>query len=449
MMKIKQVETNKNGKVAIITVTWNGIHHLKKLLPTIETQTYKNHILIIVDNGSSDGTIDYIKKYYPEARIIANTKNEGFARAYNIGIKSVLDDEDIQYIAIINNDMRLDNEWLSSMIQSFKEYENVGAVGSKLLFFNPFINLKIKTSTFNPKKDYGSTDDRNLGLKMWNIPTINKNEYSKRIWREGFYSPEKFGEEEYRWTQEEAELEVPIEIVTNTKAANVTELHLELEGYKVNQDVIITIGNVFKHNVTIGKERKLITINLDESAIGSAYHIVQNAGSVLTASFAGADRGAGEIDTGQYDNIEEAELLCGGSMIFPVKVLREVGLFDEFFFAYYEDTDLAMRIKRMGYRLIYNPKSIVWHIHAGSSKEWSPFFIYITERNWIAFTIKHGSLKNILYAYSHAWVMLYRYLLSSLKGSKEARNRLFISFKSISIVTVYTPVLFIKRMLNK
>ena len=56
---------------------------------------------------------------------------------------------------------------------------------------------------------------------------------------------------------------------------------------------------------------------------------------------------------------------------------------------YYEDGDLSLRLKKAGWEIVYCPKAVIRHIHAGSSKEWSPFFIFQVEKNRLLFISKH------------------------------------------------------------
>ena len=64
-------------------------------------------------------------------------------------------------------------------------------------------------------------------------------------------------------------------------------------------------------------------------------------------------------------------------------------MFDPSFFMYYEDIDLSIRLRKMGYRLVFEPNSIVFHSHSTSSKEWSPFFRFHVEKGRLLLLLKH------------------------------------------------------------
>ena len=114
---------------------------------------------------------------------------------------------------------------------------------------------------------------------------------------------------------------------------------------------------------------------------GTRYDVINNVGSRLVLGGYGGDRGFLEPDCGQYAQPEEVFAWCGGAVLLSVRYLREVGIFDERYFMYYEDTDLSWRGRLAGWRYEYVPDSVVRHEHAASSKEGSPMFAHFVERN--------------------------------------------------------------------
>lgn len=117
---------------------------------------------------------------------------------------------------------------------------------------------------------------------------------------------------------------------------------------------------------------------------------IQNAGSLLLTDGSGADRGNGEIDRGQYDTPDEVFAMCGGAVLLKRSMLDDVGLFDETFFTYYEDTDLSWRMRLRGWRIWYEPRAVVEHVHAGTSVEWSPAFTFHVDRNRLFMILKNA-----------------------------------------------------------
>ena len=116
---------------------------------------------------------------------------------------------------------------------------------------------------------------------------------------------------------------------------------------------------------------------------------------------------------------------CGASMMMEKEKFMEAGGFDETFFMYYEDTDLSFRARRNGGEIWYCPHSIVRHIHTGSSKEWSPFFIFHITKNKLLFVYKNISRKLYL-------KFLIKQVIHSIRGRN--MNMLKGSIASIKIL---------------
>jgi GT2 family glycosyltransferase len=117
---------------------------------------------------------------------------------------------------------------------------------------------------------------------------------------------------------------------------------------------------------------------------------IQNAGCHLLSDGSGADRGAGEADHGQYDRTEVVFGFCGAGALLRRQALDEVGLFDERFFMYYEDTDLSWRLRLHGWRVLYEPGAVAEHDHAATAGEWSPFFTFHVDRNRVFTLLKNA-----------------------------------------------------------
>lgn len=118
---------------------------------------------------------------------------------------------------------------------------------------------------------------------------------------------------------------------------------------------------------------------------------IQNAGSLLLSDLSGADRGFREPDAGQYDRAEEVFGACGNGCLLRREMLDDVGTFDERFFMYYEDTDLAWRMRLRGWTVLYEPAAVLDHVHAGSSGEWSPFFTFQVDRNRLFLVLRNAA----------------------------------------------------------
>lgn len=240
-------------KVSVVILNWNGRPYLRGCLTSVFDQIYHNYEVIVVDNGSTDGSVEYVRTNFPTAKVVTNERNLGFAQGNNIGIKEAFGDSDVKYIATLNNDTVVERDWLAPLIDIMEADESIGSCQSKILSFQ--------------------------------YPDITDN-----------------------------------------------------------------IG---------------ITICRDGSA---------------------CNRGINKRDT--CHAMEEIFGVCAAAAIYRRRALEEVGLFDEIFFAYMEDVDLAWRLRLKGWRSVVVPSSIVYHIHSASASS-SRFTLFLIHRNTIFVLIKN------------------------------------------------------------
>lgn len=118
--------------VSIIIPNFNGLELLKICLPSLKKQTFKDFEIIVVDNGSSDGSSDYIKASFKGIRCIELKENFGFSKAVNIGIKR----SNGKYIVLLNNDSEMDKECMKMLLKAAANHNEVGFVSAKILQFN-------------------------------------------------------------------------------------------------------------------------------------------------------------------------------------------------------------------------------------------------------------------------------------------------------------------------
>lgn len=114
--------------VSIIIVNWNGMHFLDNCLRSLRKQSYKPFEIIVVDNGSNDGSLDFLRKNYPEVRVIANNFNKGFAGGNNDGIRAAKG----ELLAFLNNDTVTHPEWLHHLVRVIQSSPKVAGVCGKI-----------------------------------------------------------------------------------------------------------------------------------------------------------------------------------------------------------------------------------------------------------------------------------------------------------------------------
>lgn len=303
-------QAKKAPRVSVIIPSWNARSFVGECLNSLRNQSFRDFEVVVVENGSTDGSPDFITKNYPEVIMLRQDHNTGFAKAVNIGIKHSKSD----YVALLNNDAIASKDWLKELVLHMDQHKDSAAAVSKIL--------------------------------------------------------------------------------------------KQTKGAKTNKFLIDTTGDFY---------------------------------SIWGMPF---PRGRDEIDEGQYDKKEEVFGACGGAVIYRREYLaRDIGLFDEAFFAYYEDTDLSFRIRRAGYKIFYVPTSIVHHkVGATSGGGKNKFTRYHSVKNtWFLF------LKEMPGRYF--WINLPRYfigqtlmLISSIRG-----GILLPHLKGLLVAVAYTPIMIIRR----
>ncbi len=104
--------------VSIVIPNWNGVQHLERCFATLQLLAYPGHVeQILVDNGSTDGSVQYMAKRFPRVRVLKNEVNTGFAAAVNRGAREA----NGKIVAFMNNDMRVDPSWLSELVKPIVE----------------------------------------------------------------------------------------------------------------------------------------------------------------------------------------------------------------------------------------------------------------------------------------------------------------------------------------
>ena len=125
---------------------------------------------------------------------------------------------------------------------------------------------------------------------------------------------------------------------------------------------------------------------------GTPFDVINSAGGELLADGSAADRGVHQRDEGQFDRPAELAAWSGGAVLLRPAYLADVGLFDERFFLYYEDTDLSARGRARGWRYGFVPTSVVRHRHAASSGVASSLLRWHVERNRLLYLTKDAPL---------------------------------------------------------
>lgn len=223
--------------IAVIIVNYNGERYLKECLESLRFQDFRDFSVLVLDNGSNDGSAELIEREFPEVELVRSPVNLGFAAGNNRAIERAFVQDEVDFIFTLNNDMILDRCCLGRL------HEAMLRENSKVLSCQPKIFLL--------KNGKRSDILNNVGIELWRD--------------------------------------------------------------------------------------------------GTAF-----------------DRGLNQVDRGQFDKVTDIFGTCAGASLYRRSALEKIGLFDEDFFAYSEDVDLAWRGRRAGYRSILCPAAVCYHHHGGS-----------------------------------------------------------------------------------
>ncbi len=262
------------AKVFVIIVNWNGWKDTLVCLSSLAKvgNRYGELSIVVVDNGSTNDSVERIRAKFPRITLLSTGKNLGFTGGNNFGIRYALK-HGADFVWLLNNDTFVDRNVLS-FVSAFDD-PNVGICGSKI-YFAPGHEFHQDRYT-----------DKQRG---------------KVIWYAGG---------------------------------------------------IMDWDNVY------------------------ASH-----------------RGVDEVDHGQYNKTEETPFISGCSMIIKREVLDRIGFLDDRYYLYLEDLDLCLRVLRAGYKLLYVPTSVLWHVNAGSSgRPGNPLHEYYFTRNRLLLGFRYAPVR--------------------------------------------------------
>ena len=244
--------------ISVVVANWNGCRFLEKCLSSLAAQTYPAVEVIVVDNGSSDGSVAWLAEHFPAVRVVANAANRGFAVANNQGIAAVRG----AFVALLNNDAWAEPDWVVSLYAAAEPDDRIGMVASLML------------SAARPE-------------------------------------------------------------------------------------------------------------------------VVDSAGICVDRCGISWDRAGGQSAAQWSAGPAEVFGACAGAALYRREMLDELGGFDEDFFAYLEDVDLAWRARWLGWRACYAPTARVYHIHSGTGGEGSAFKTYWLARNKLEMIFKNYPLSQL------------------------------------------------------
>ncbi len=155
-------------KLSVIIPNFNGYSLLNDCLESLKKQTFKDFEIILVDNCSIDGSLEFVKTNFPEVRVIKLRKNYGFAKAINIGAKL----SKARYLVFLNNDTKTDKNYLQKLVECADFNRDVISINPKILNFS---NPSIIDGVGILINEVGQA--RSIGWQEKDLGQYNKNKY--------------------------------------------------------------------------------------------------------------------------------------------------------------------------------------------------------------------------------------------------------------------------------
>lgn len=117
--------------VAVVILNWNGLHYLQQFLPGVEEHSSNHATVWVIDNGSTDGSVEYIRKNHPQVKLQINAANYGFAKGYNEGLKHISAD----IYVLLNSDVEVTPNWIVPVV-NYMNSANLVACQPKIKDFH-------------------------------------------------------------------------------------------------------------------------------------------------------------------------------------------------------------------------------------------------------------------------------------------------------------------------
>jgi GT2 family glycosyltransferase len=367
--------------VRLVVLNYNGGALVQRCVAHLEQLDWPRERLdlVVVDNDSSDGSDRELEQRFPKVRLVRSGANLGFP-ANNLALRDL---DGVDYVGLVNNDAFVEPGWLSALVDVLEADPKVGAACPKIVLATRFVELRVQSSTWRPPGD-----GRDLGVRISGLRAGGDDLFGEAGLGEGSWAlePGPPPEGPFRWLSGEATVRIPVAV----DAAPPPSVEVRLAAASATRAVLSGGGEPVEVEVT--GEPQWFTVPLG----GEPHDVINNVGSVLVAGGWGADRGFLERDRGQYEEAQDVFAWCGAGVLFRPAMLADVGLFDERFFMYYEDTDLSWRGRARGWRFRYTPAAVMRHVHAATSVEGSAMFQHHVERNRLLMLLKNAPRRMVL-----------------------------------------------------
>lgn len=381
------------ARVLVSLVNFNGERFLQKCLDGLAGQTFKEFDVMVVDNNSSDASRGLIERA-KWIKYVFLDYNSGFAEGNNIVFRAALAGG-YEYLALLNVDAVPSSNWLQDLMEIMEANSDIAIASSKLLFWTPFLPIQIIAKEYMRPCDVDSNipDRRLLGVDLLSDPVNTSTDYEKGFYVDGWFPPDADGN---RWTLKAAEVLVPY----NSEAEENTII-MKVAGLpNRSTQFTIRVGQTSNEFVLQGDDPVELQLKVSKKSV-SLVNVINNIGSYIDPEGYGHDIGFGSVDN-MADGAFDVPAFCGANGLVRTTSLSEGPLFDEKLFMYYEDTDLSIRLRKKGWRVVVSTRSYVRHFHSGNSKDHGERTRFFIERNRLLTLARYGSLRQAIWAFRFA-----------------------------------------------
>lgn len=119
-------------RASVIIPNWNGLRYLRPCLASLETQTYPSFEVIVVDNASSDDSVETVRREFPKVRLLVLTHNGGYSGGCNAGMREARG----EIIVFLNNDIEAEPTWMEALIDALDRHPDAGSAASRIMLYD-------------------------------------------------------------------------------------------------------------------------------------------------------------------------------------------------------------------------------------------------------------------------------------------------------------------------
>ena len=119
------------ARATVVIPNWNGERFLDLCLKSLRDQSFGDFETVVVDNGSVDGSVDFVRERFPDVKVVELGENRGIAAAFNVGVET----SDTEFVVLLNNDTEQDERWLEELVGAADVRADAGLFASKLVDF--------------------------------------------------------------------------------------------------------------------------------------------------------------------------------------------------------------------------------------------------------------------------------------------------------------------------